>query len=342
MDQEMKKWLVESTVLCTIDHILHLTKQNADLAQEAANTLASLNWEQVILKKQREHMKSLLRTMGHFIKWRVDGGGFCDECEETKYVGDYHHGPQYNKVYSWPHNVSPYTFDPIEVTSGKQYCIKHIHQMEEKVQIRFVRTASHPPFFLEMTSCKECGRLFPKRAAYKFGETFIYDNYCLHCVECAIEKQFVNCKGCNKRTASATNDYCYDCYQISLRIGTQVTIHLKRAREANTPATLTVKQWEQAITYFGGKCAYCQSRTFQALEHFIPINLGGGTTADNCVPACSRCNNKKGGAHPDNLNNFPPHVLTRVKNYLNSNKEEIKPCSIAGRELVIYQPTTSK
>jgi 5-methylcytosine-specific restriction endonuclease McrA len=58
-------------------------------------------------------------------------------------------------------------------------------------------------------------------------------------------------------------------------------------------------------------CQYC-SETFNSkeltIDHVIPISLGGKTSWNNCVTACSACNSKKGNklwkpkrlpSHPD-------------------------------------------
>jgi hypothetical protein len=75
--------------------------------------------------------------------------------------------------------------------------------------------------------------------------------------------------------------------------------HNARAREQGLPATLTTQEWRKTINHFGSKCAICQSGNYQVLEHFIPLVLGQkGTTADNCIPTCSKCNKLKGDLHP--------------------------------------------
>jgi hypothetical protein len=64
-------------------------------------------------------------------------------------------------------------------------------------------------------------------------------------------------------------------------------------RQMNLPATLTVDQWISNIETFGGMCAYCMKSSFVAMDHIYPTRLGGGTTVDNCVPVCRRCNTRK-------------------------------------------------
>lgn len=66
----------------------------------------------------------------------------------------------------------------------------------------------------------------------------------------------------------------------------------KRARDAGNAATLTLEEWGSTLSAFDYKCAYCDNE-FDILEHIIPVQLGGGTTVENCVPSCFSCNIKK-------------------------------------------------
>lgn len=40
------------------------------------------------------------------------------------------------------------------------------------------------------------------------------------------------------------------------------------------------------------KCAYC-GRKATTVDHVFPKSLGGGDSYENCVAACTKCNNKK-------------------------------------------------
>lgn len=79
----------------------------------------------------------------------------------------------------------------------------------------------------------------------------------------------------------------------------------KRARRRSLPSTLTVKQWQQCLDYFGHTCAVCgRSRDLWhtlAQDHWIPVAHPDcpGTTALNIVPLC---HSKKGGT--DGCNNL--------------------------------------
>jgi 5-methylcytosine-specific restriction endonuclease McrA len=89
---------------------------------------------------------------------------------------------------------------------------------------------------------------------------------------------------------------------------------------------LTLAEWLQTLADFRGLCAYCQERPFAHLEHFIPIDAGGGTTLDNCIPACGQCNWSKGADDPDRpqgalLVNDPRE---RVRNYLAARAQHLQ------------------
>lgn len=68
-----------------------------------------------------------------------------------------------------------------------------------------------------------------------------------------------------------------------------------RAALRGAPYSLTLEEWQSILEYFGHACAYCL-RTDLPLsqDHVIPVSKGGGTTAENIVPACRPCNSRKG------------------------------------------------
>lgn len=100
----------------------------------------------------------------------------------------------------------------------------------------------------------------------------------------------------------------------------QVKHNIHRAEKVGASATLTVQQWLSTLNDFSWQCAYCQSRPYRLLEHFIPINLGGGTTPDNVLPACSSCNSVKSFYHPEDLG--PKELINRLALYLQGKHAE--------------------
>jgi 5-methylcytosine-specific restriction endonuclease McrA len=55
----------------------------------------------------------------------------------------------------------------------------------------------------------------------------------------------------------------------------------------------------------------------QAMDHLLPMNAGGGTTAMNCVPTCTTCNARKGSTLPNRTRTAErilqlQHILRRL------------------------------
>lgn len=104
---------------------------------------------------------------------------------------------------------------------------------------------------------------------------------------------------------------------------------LNEAVRAGNPATLTMEQWMATLEHFHYCCAYClngrsfdsldpelvERLQFELMEHIVAIKDGGGTTVDNCIPACRSCNRRKDDkriADP-----LPKHKIEWVKRDLN-------------------------
>ncbi|MFD1453232.1 HNH endonuclease [Oceanobacillus sojae] len=72
----------------------------------------------------------------------------------------------------------------------------------------------------------------------------------------------------------------------------------RRARKKSLPDTLTSEQVKDIIQKFNGKCSICSS-DYEHLDHFIPLATGhGGTTRENIVPLCLKCNSSKRDKNP--------------------------------------------
>lgn len=69
---------------------------------------------------------------------------------------------------------------------------------------------------------------------------------------------------------------------------------------------------DQVIAFFGNECAYCGG-SVQRWDHLVPVRRGGDTVLGNIVPACSKCDDSKGGM-PFNewaMSRAPSSPLTR-------------------------------
>ena len=75
--------------------------------------------------------------------------------------------------------------------------------------------------------------------------------------------------------------------------------------------------------YFNGRCAFSADHSYEVLEHFIPVNYGGGTTMFNCIPACQSCNAIKADRLPVDLHlTRLGEALPRIQEYLDRQREQ--------------------
>lgn len=102
----------------------------------------------------------------------------------------------------------------------------------------------------------------------------------------------------------------------------------RRRHEKRNDFSLTPLEWENAIKFFNGKCAYCQKKKTLTYEHFVPFKKFGGFTKDNIIPACMDCNRRK------NMHDFDvwfrkqefydKKQADRIVEYIDSMKREVK------------------
>ena len=74
------------------------------------------------------------------------------------------------------------------------------------------------------------------------------------------------------------------------------------------------------------ECQYCGSPQELTFDHLVPRSLGGLTTWDNIVAACSPCNLRKGGKLPKQAGMWPNHKPYRpTVHVLNNNGRKFPP-----------------
>ncbi len=70
---------------------------------------------------------------------------------------------------------------------------------------------------------------------------------------------------------------------------------VRRARMVGVETSLTMPEWNEILVSFGHVCAYCRRAGLKLTQdHVVPISAGGPHAASNIVPACGRCNSRKG------------------------------------------------
>ena len=113
-----------------------------------------------------------------------------------------------------------------------------------------------------------------------------------------VKKSIQQCSLCHQKSPY---DICLSCEKKYQKERQRVRSQILRAKLAHVEATLTLSQWLTTLARFHRRCAYCQTGPYEVMEHYIPISQGGGTTAENCVPACRKCNAQKSDRHPESI-----------------------------------------
>lgn len=121
-----------------------------------------------------------------------------------------------------------------------------------------------------------CGDLFRNDQLSYPEAPGVYGGYCDECVKKVLAREARRLRNRSIRAACA------------------------RTRAAGLPTTLTQEQWSRALEFFENRCAYCKGQWY-VVEHLLPTERGGGTTAENCVPSCYRCNRQKSPRSFDEL-----------------------------------------
>jgi len=67
-------------------------------------------------------------------------------------------------------------------------------------------------------------------------------------------------------------------------------------------SVITEDEWSEILHRYNFRCFYCGKKVKRlSKDHVIPISKNGLDTIDNIVPACMRCNRKKGAKFVENF-----------------------------------------
>ena len=66
----------------------------------------------------------------------------------------------------------------------------------------------------------------------------------------------------------------------------------QNARRRGAAGRATAAQIQARVDLYGGRCAYCE-RSYEHIDHVIPLAKGGSNWPSNLVPACAKCNHRK-------------------------------------------------
>ena len=72
--------------------------------------------------------------------------------------------------------------------------------------------------------------------------------------------------------------------------------HRYRARHRQAEGHFTAAEWTSLVIQYGGVCGYCGEGGPLQADHRVPLCRGGTNYIENIIPACPRCNQRKGKA----------------------------------------------
>ena len=275
---------------------------DANEAKEFSQRLATLNWEEfpnhlATMRDQREQAYALMIKQQEE-KYAAQGGGYCSNCKELF-------------SFLWT--------SPMPAKWEGKYCSNCRHSIIKEIN-------SRRSFDDYITVCNGCDNYFLLKDIIQDNRLPSHDRYadnCHLCHEKLVQKHTRFCCLCNTQfIAPSQNDDIEVCPEHRsskvIREYHRVIAHNERARSLDQRAYLTLPQWLHTLDYFDWHCAYCLG-TFKGIEHFMPLSIGGDTSADNCVPSCNHCNIRKSDKHPNDFARlFPADNLARIRAYLAS------------------------
>lgn len=174
----------------------------------------------------------------------------------------------------------------------------------------------------DTANCNMCFSLTPLLDLVQDGDWPDSIGYlCPTCAEKVHRKYHRDCEICGAefriKIRGSKETRCYRCASAKVYKST-VRQQNNRAWANGCVGNLTPDQWDFAVKYFEGKCAYCLNKSWAVIEHYIPIALGGDTTASNCLPSCYACNTQKNRIHPHEKHyqwGLTPESISRIEAY---------------------------
>lgn len=125
-----------------------------------------------------------------------------------------------------------------------------------------------------MLTCTCCGKTKPRPEFYTQSYTGLPTNQCKECID--IKRSVKRHKRDHSKFVSK-----------------------EKLRSMEAP-NYTLTAWQEAMLYFGGRCAYCGKKPGRSKkdkfdrEHLVPISRGGKTVKENIICACKTCNRSRG------------------------------------------------
>lgn len=79
------------------------------------------------------------------------------------------------------------------------------------------------------------------------------------------------------------------------KVASLLNVRRRQQRIKQAPGDgLPIAEWDRILAEHHGLCFYCGAAGKMTIEHKVPIARGGAHDSANVVPACLKCNKRKG------------------------------------------------
>lgn len=154
--------------------------------------------------------------------------------------------------------------------------------------------------------CSKCKNIYPRTEEYftKRSGTIYFSSWCKKCIREYARKRQQRRRNDPKekeKLLCEKRKYRYSPKGLlAKRRRSLIYNNKRRQRKLKSPYVWTMKDWKRCLRIWNNQCVYCGETTKLTQDHFIPISHSSypGTSLTNMVPACLKCNLKKGSQHP--------------------------------------------
>lgn len=221
------------------------------------------------------------------------------------------------------------TRDDLSEYMEELFCALRAIDWEEEVVNRacLINKSMEDHYNNTIVRCAGCNASITLKESRSVSKKYNLENlpnncrdFCEQCAPSVVEQYRRVCCLCSTTYVAKNSSHFYDlceaCYTDErMEEYKRVKSHLRRAKVLSLPATLTLKQWLYTLGHFQNRCVYCGSQ-FTCLDHYVPLGPGG-TTQDNCVPACGKCNSSKNKKHPEKyIKKISPERAKAIRDFV--------------------------
>lgn len=150
--------------------------------------------------------------------------------------------------------------------------------------------------------CARCGAFFHKGPRIPVSDRYFCSRRCSGMASAEHRATTARCRVCEAEyvTANPIQRICKSCARTRRLRSISVRNRRRKAlRRGALGPTHTEAEWNALLDRHGRLCAYCREKPAEHRDHVMPVSRNGSDAIDNILPACARCNTRKGAILPE-------------------------------------------